>query len=274
MLQRTMPTPLTSRDQLMRVLERRQRQACRAIAGMETSSKVRWPADLDPQLAGVTHGSLVVGMRVPRPGDLGADGQAQLPGVTNELYSAVRSAVQSLPTIPRLIQHGEVSEAIYDHFPDPAVRDTVMVAARRLAPSAQYKAINALFLNAPQDAEAPGVVQPLTRQSRVILSSCLDSPSRQRFKGSGVFEGLVREVDLDARRFEIRGIGSSRGIRCIYEPHYDALVRDLLDAAVRVKGSYEAAPDQQPRLVRVEEISITRAASRQLGLDLTCPPAP
>ena len=249
------------------------RAIARAIAGMEASSKVRWPSDLDPQLAGVTHGSLVVGMRVPRPGDLGADGQAQLPGVSDALYRAVRSAVQSLPTIPRLIQHGEVSEAIHEHFPDPAVRDTVMVAARRLAPSAQYKAINALFLNAPQDAEAPGAVQPLTRHSRAILSSCLDSPSRQRFKGSGAFEGLVREVDLDARRFEIRGIGASRGIRCIYEPHYDALVRDLLDAAVRVKGSYEAAPDQQPRLVRVEEISVTREASRQLGLELTRPPS-
>jgi hypothetical protein len=99
-----------------------------------------------------------------------------------------------------------------------------------------------------------------------------NSPGVAQFSMSEVAQF---SVSLDnARRFEIRGIGSSRGIRCIYEPHYDALVRDLLDAAVRVKGSYEAAPDQQPRLVRVEEISITRAASRKLGLDLTCPPAP
>jgi hypothetical protein len=28
-------------------------------------------------------------------------------------------------------------------------------------------------------------------------------------------EGLVREVDLDARRFEIRGRGASSGMRCI-----------------------------------------------------------
>lgn len=62
------------------------------------------------------------------------------------------------------------------------------------------------------------------------------------------FEGLVRAVDLDARRFEIRGIGSSRGIRCIYEPNYDQLVGGMLDAAVLVTGHYEAAPDQQPRL--------------------------
>ena len=252
------------------------RAIARAIAGMEASSRVRWPADLDPQLAGVAHGSLVVGMRVPRPGDLGADGQALLPGVSDALYGAVQAAVQSLPAIPRLIQNGQVSEAIHEQFPDPAVRDTVMVAARRLAPSAQYKAINALFLNAPQqdqDTER-GAAQPLTRQSRAILTSCLDSPSRQRFKGTGSFEGLVRAVDLDARRFEIRGIGSSRGIRCIYEPNYDQLVGGMLDAAVLVTGHYEAAPDQQPRLVRVDEIKVTREASRQLGLGLEMPPQP
>lgn len=250
------------------------RAIARAIAGMEASSRVRWPSDLDPQLAGIAHGSLVVGMRVPRPGDQGADGQALLPGVSDALYGAVQAAVQSLPAIPRLIQHGQVSEAIHEQFPDPAVRDTVMVAARRLAPSAQYKAINALFLNAPQqdqDTES-GAAQPLTRQSRAILTSCLDSPSRQRFEGTGSFEGLVRAVDLDAPRFEIRGIGSSRGIRCIYEPHYDQLVGGMLDAAVLVKGHYEAAPDQQPRLVRVDEISVTREASRQLGLGLEARP--
>ena len=110
-------------------------KVAKAIAGME-EKKVRWPADLDPQLAGVTYGSLVVGMRVPRPGDVGADGQAVLPGVTDDLYQAVQTAVQSLPAIPRLIRDGQISEAIYEQFPDPAVRDTVMVAARRLAPRA------------------------------------------------------------------------------------------------------------------------------------------
>jgi hypothetical protein len=251
------------------------RAIARAIAGMEASSRVRWPADLDPQLAGVTHGSLVIGMRVPRPGDLGADGQALLPGVGDALYGAVQAAVQSLPAIPRLIQKGQISEAIHEQFPDPAVRDTVMVAARRLAPSAQYKAINALYLNAPQQQTTEiGGLQPLTRQSRAILTSCLNSPNRQRFQGTGAFEGLVRAVDLDARRFEIRGAGSSRGIRCIYEPQYDQLVGGMLDAAVLVKGHYEAAPDQQPRLVQVNEITVTRKASRQLGLGLEVPPQP
>lgn len=189
-------------------------KVAKAIAGME-EKKVRRPADLDPQLAGLTYGSLVVGMRVPRPGDVGADGQAVLPGVSDDLYRAVQTAVQSLPAIPRLIQDGQISDAIYEQFPDPDVRDTVMVAARRLAPSAQNKAINELFLSGP------------------------------RLRSNGEFEGVVREVDLDARRFEIRGREASSGMRCIYEPVYDGQIIGMLNAAVRVKGSYEAAADEQ-----------------------------
>jgi hypothetical protein len=192
-------------------------KVAKAIAGME-EKKVRWPADLDPQLAGVTYGSLVVGMRVPRPGDVGADGQAVLPGVSDDLYRAVQTAVQSLPAIPRLIQDGQISEAIYEQFPDPAVRDTVMVAARRLAPSAQNKAISELFLSGPLPDEDLGPAQALTKQSRQILGRSLNTPSSRRLKGNGEFEGVVREVDLDARRFEIRGRGPAAACAASMSP--------------------------------------------------------
>jgi hypothetical protein len=85
-------------------------------------------------------------------------------------------------------------------------------------------------------------------------------------KANGEFEGVVREVDLDARRFEIRGRGASVGMRCIYEPAYDGQIIGMLNAAVRVKGSYEAAADEQPRLVRVEQITVTRPPDMQLVL--------
>ena len=71
-------------------------------------------------------------------------------------------------------------------------------------------------------------------------------------------------MDLDARRFEIRGRGASSGMRCIDEPIYDGKIVAMLNAAVRVNGSYEAAADEQPRLVRVEQITVTRAPDQQL----------
>ena len=56
-------------------------------------------------------------------------------------------------------------------------------------------------------------------------------------------------------------------MRCIYEHHYDGDIIGLLNAAVRVKGSYDAAADEQPRLVRVEQITVTRRPSQQLELE-------
>jgi hypothetical protein len=54
-----------------------------------------------------------------------------------------------LPLIPRLIKDEAVSEDVYSLFPDPAVRNTVMVAAQKLAPTPRSKAITELFLSCP-----------------------------------------------------------------------------------------------------------------------------
>jgi len=236
----------------------------KAIAGLSEEKRVRWPADLDPYLSGLAYGSLVVGMRVPRPDDVGAQGQLVLEGVTDGLYEAVRQAVCSLPLIPRLIKDEAVSEDVYSLFPDPAVRDTVMVAAQKLAPTPRSKAITELFLSCPGESQvAPAA---LTRKSGKILQRSLDQASGQRFRGTDAFEGVVREIDLDALRFEIRGARYQRGIRCIYDERHKGQAREILDCTVRVSGSYEAAADEQPRLVAVEAIEILKRPGKQMDL--------
>ena len=55
-----------------------------------------------------------------------------------------------------------------------------------------------------------------TPRSRQIIGRRLTTPISRRFKGNGDFEGVVREVDLDAPRFEIRGRGASSGMLSIY----------------------------------------------------------
>lgn len=40
----------------------------------------------------------------------------------------------------------------------------------------------------------------------------------------------------------------------------------MLNADVRVKGSYEAAADEQPRLARAEQITVNRPPDQQLEL--------
>ena len=235
----------------------------KSIAGLE-DKKVRWPEHLDPHLSGLAYGSLVVGMRVPRPGEVDSQGQLVLEGVTDGLYAAVRDAVRSLPVIPRLIQEEGVSDEVYSLFPDPAVRDTVMLAAQKLAPSKSSKGITDLFLSCPGEEEiAP---PPLTKKSREILRQSLNQPSSKRSSGTDSFEGVVREIDLDALRFEIRGTRYQRGIRCIYDERHKGQAREILDCTVRVSGSFEAAADEQPRLVAVEAIKILKRPEKQMDL--------
>jgi hypothetical protein len=94
----------------------------------------------------------------------------------------------------------------------------------------------------------------------------LDQASGQRFRGSDAFEGVVREIDLDALRFEIRGARYQRGIRCIYDDRHKPMIKKILDHTVRVTGSYEAEENEQPRLVSVEAIEVLRKPDEQIAL--------
>ncbi len=145
----------------------------KSIAGLE-DKKVRWPEHLDPHLSGLAYGSLVVGMRVPRPGEVDSQGQLVLEGVTDGLYAAVRDAVRSLPVIPRLIYDKGVSEEVYSLFPDPAVRDTLMLAVHKLVPSNMSKGITDSFLGRSGEKE---ITPPsFTKKSWEILRKSLKEP--------------------------------------------------------------------------------------------------
>ena len=76
----------------------------------------------------------------------------------------------------------------------------------------------------------------------------------------------MREIDLDALRFEIRGARYQRGIRCIYDDRHKGHAGEILNCTVRVSGSYEASADEQPRLVEVETIEILKQPEKQMDL--------
>ena len=229
----------------------------KSIVGLESDERVRWPTDLDPQLAGVTRGSLVIGVRIQSAEESSSD-QPSLPHVSEPVVEAVRSAVRSLAIVARHVRDEGLDEAIEQALPDPAIRDTVTVAASRLAPSGQ-RGIKSLSLYEPDGLGAE--VAPLTPRSRRVLSRAVHRPVR--VSGRGVFEGMVREVDLDARRFEIRNVPGVGAIRCVYAPEVDTLVREILDARIRVEGAYEALPNRKPRLLTVSALKVVDRSSFQ-----------
>ena len=221
--------------------------------------RLRWPSELDPLLSGLAHGSLVVGVRLQSPEEDARVRQPELAGVSDSIVESVRMAVKNIATVSRHVDDSGIDEdAIQAELPDPAIRDTVLVATAKLAPTGrkQYKSVT---FYSKDGADVPG--KELTPSSRRVLNRVIARPVRASRAGS--FEGVVREVDLDARRFEIRRVANAGAIRCMYQSQEHEMVRHSLDARVRVTGQYETMAGQQPRLVAVSSLEVLEQPAQQ-----------
>ena len=221
--------------------------------------RLRWPSELDPLLSGLAHGSLVVGVRIQSPEEDARAHQTELAGVSDSIVESVRTAVKNIATVSRHVGDGGIDEdAIQAVLPDPAIRDTVLVAATKLAPTGrkQYKSVS---FYSRDDATVPA--RELTPSSRRVLNRAIARPVRTSREGS--FEGVIREVDLDARRFEIRRVANAGAIRCMYQSEAHELVRHSLDARVRVTGQYETLAGRQPRLIAVSSLEVLERPAQQ-----------
>ena len=259
----TDPT-VTTVTGLFHSLRNQIRQIAKSIAGISSDEPVAWPSNIDPHLSGLTHGSLVVGISIHSPDESTGKGQAMIPGVSQEIFQSVREAVRSIATVARHVHDDQIDEtAIESSFPDPAVRDTVMVAASKLAPTGR-KGIEGVAFYGPEET---GVEAPLlTARSRKTLNQALGRPIR--VKGYDSFVGVVRAIDLDARRFHIREVENIGALRCMYGPGEHETAKTALDRRVRVAGSYEATENQKPRLIAITSIEVLDAPERQVSLDL------
>ena len=239
------------------------RQIAKSIVGLSSDERVAWPSDLDPHLSGMTHGSLVVGISIHSPDEDMEEGQTAIPGVSQEIFESVRGAVRSIATVAHHVHGDRIDEpAIESSFPDPAVRDTVMVAASKLAPTGR-KGIEGVAFYGPEETEVEAPL--LTAQSRRMLNQALGSPIR--VKGHGSFEGVVRAIDLDARRFHIREVEHIGGLRCMYGPGEHETAKTALDRRVRVSGNYEVTENQKPRLIAVTSIEVLDDPARQFDMN-------
>jgi hypothetical protein len=238
------------------------RSIAKSVVGLTTDRRLLWPSQLDPHLSGVAHGSLLVGISVSPPTAKEMKGnQFEIEGASDQVFESVRTAVRSLSLVARYVSDSGVDESIREAFPDPAIRDTVLVAARRLSPTGR-RGIESVSFFSPEVEEHE--VKVLTPSSRHVLSGALVAPVKVR--GDGTFEGLLREIDLDARRFEIRGVPGVGAIRCVYGPQHDLVVRAALDARVKVTGQYEAFESARPRLIAVNALEVLASPPGQLPL--------
>lgn len=228
----------------------------RAIVGLAADQKAKLPENFELALTGMTRGSLTVGISVARALSPGLGETAQILGDQDPLYDAVRGAIRSIALVTKHLGDDGIESSLAEDIPDPAVRDAVSVAAKRLAPTGRL-GINTVSIS------SPGIDFPsreLTPKLRRALTVSLRSPVQSKQRGS--FEGIVREIDLDARRFEVRHVLGEGAVRCAYSEELDKESKKFLDARIRVSGLIERSPSGELRMMQVDRVKIIAAARR------------
>jgi hypothetical protein len=227
----------------------------KAILGVWADGRVT-PKAVDLGLSGVAKGSLYFGLKAQL-----TTGKSPLLGHLDTLYDSTRRALKIIDEVAHTIEHDpdkvsleEVSEVIVD----PKVRDAALVAVQRISPSGR-RGIDAVAVSGAKGAPAE-----LTMSHRRAIRESLDKPV---IKGEEIeFVGQVREIDLDSRRFDLRGIADEqvRDVRCAYR-NVDISPRNLLGATIRARGLVERTHDEVPRLMSVTSLEIVREAPDNLA---------
>jgi hypothetical protein len=227
----------------------------KAILGARADSPVT-PRVVDLGLSGIAKGSLYFGLKAQLP-----DLAAPLLGEADSLFDSTKRALKIIDDVAHTIERDDehvsmedVSEVVID----PRIRDAALVAVQRIAPSGR-RGIESMSISGGEKAPAE-----LTSAHRKAIRTSLDRPV---IRGEEIeFVGQVREIDLDARRFDLRGIANHqvRDLRCAYRSVEGANPRKLLGATVRARGLVERAADEVPRLMSVRSLEIIREAPDHL----------
>ena len=230
----------------------------------ESIERISWPEELRPNLSGIVLGDLAVGVRIgPR-----SEGQLDTTDMfSNELCLMTKDVERALDGVADISKHltsDGLSQEFKDRFPDPARRDTIVSAASKLAPTGK-RGIREVRFHKRGDTEPNPV--PLNQASRATLNKELRRPNSTASEGE--FSGVVRAIDLDARRCVIRHVDKWGSVRCAYNPSTLGVAqRDLLNSTVKVEGLYESAPGEDaPRLLYVNSLEVIAPAGRQDELE-------
>ncbi len=228
-----------------------------AKALMQAHGNENFPDTLDLGLSAFARGSIVLGLKVRSE----PSGQQSLLGENDLLFDATRSAVHRLGEVSRFLDEGGVHDDIVEALPDPALRDVVLSAASKLAPTGR-RGIDTVQLVHPGATWG----DPMTPATRVALRQALTRPIKRR----GFFEatGVVRELDLDLMRFELRNVREIGSIRCVYAGIPESQARALLGATVVVAGDAALDVNGRAKLMQISDYKILAASDAQGELPL------
>lgn len=228
-----------------RFLTGMQRSLARVMRQLALDVKVDGQGAVDLGFLGTAPGSLYIGFALPRPEDMGL-----LPGVMGADSIALAGRALKLLSAGTLAAAEDASfDRLAQEVPDPRVRDAVLLAVNELAPT---KASGVSLVELSGRAGAVAAMTPGTRkQSAVLLKE-----SAARAKIRATYVGVVREIDLDLKRFELRGVDNIRTLRCAYDMPDEGVPKTWVDRRVIVQGLVEQDRQGQPAMMWATDIEI------------------
>jgi hypothetical protein len=234
--------------------ERRLKQLGTAALRVAGNAAQDATGDIKVLLNGLAPGSLYLGFSV----DSEARIAAQDAGVQTLLetqghepaIARVRNAIMNLQVVPRFVDDESVSAGIAEAIDDPQLRDATLIAAYHLAPTGK-RGIHTIELSSPKGSEP---MAALTNRERVVLRESAVKRPMMRHATAGTFVGELREIDLDAYRFQLRDVPGIGTLRCSLAGLTAEVARKHIGRGVRVTGSYEADFEGRPRLMAVAAI--------------------
>lgn len=132
---------------------------------------------------------------------------------------------------------------------DPALRDSAVIAAWNLSPTAQSG------IHTIEVASRAGDHGTLSNRERMVLKTVIGRSVLHEVK-SGTFVGSFRAADLDTRRGVLREVaGLDRAIRCILDDNMEADAKLLFGGRVKAEGDYETDAEGRPRLMRIRRLT-------------------
>ena len=198
---------------------------------------------VDLSFVGTAPGSLYIGFATPRSADLALP----FPEAA-DLSADIHGAVLLLAAGTQAVVDESALDAVVREFPDPRVRDAVLASVHQLAPT-QGSGVSRVGISGRESRAATMTTE--TRRSSKLLLSETASRAKERMD----VEGVVREIDLDERRFELRGIAEIGSLRCAYRDVTDDDAKAWVDARVRVVGLGELDRSGKPALLWASDVS-------------------
>jgi hypothetical protein len=167
------------------------------------------------------------------------------------LYQATREALRVLGVVTRALASPHPETEIGTAIPDPKIRDTALTAMQQIAPTGR-KGVDAVEIGG-RSLQTEKFTK-LTPQVRRTIKSMTDHPVRSA--ETAEFIGVVREIDLDIRRLEIRRIRQAdlEEVRVAYPSSLDTLAEKLTNRKVRVSGTLERSPEGKAKLLEAKDI--------------------